>query len=71
MSGLLAAASQQQAGKIALYNVPDFMLIHEKAMIDKGRDWYLPSYNDYREEFKMKRLTSFRQFGSLLLLQGQ
>lgn len=58
---LLDAATKQAAGKISLKNTPDFLIGAEQAMIQKGRDWRLRSFNDYREKFGLCRLTSFGQ----------
>ncbi len=61
LSNLLHAATEQVAGKIMLDNVPEFMLRAERAMINKGRDWRLRSFNDYRKQFGLKRLSDFNQ----------
>ncbi len=62
LASIFEAASQQQAGVLGLHNVPAFMSPVEKIMIDKGRDWRLRSFNDYRVEFGKERFTSFSQF---------
>jgi prostaglandin-endoperoxide synthase 2 len=59
LSSLMQAATKQVAGDISLDNVPSFMMPAEQAMIDKGRDWRLRSFNDYRDQFNLDRLTSF------------
>jgi len=56
---LMESATNQVAGQISLDNVPKFMLPAEQAMINKGRDWRLRSFNDYREQFGLSRLDSF------------
>jgi len=61
LSNLMHAATTQVAGKITLDNVPEFMMPAEQAMINKARDWRLRSFNEYREQFGLKRLTSFDQ----------
>ncbi|BFM48347.1 peroxidase family protein [Marinomonas sp. THO17] len=61
LSNLLEAATQQAAGQITLDNVPAFLMPAEQSMINKGRDWQLRSYNDYREKFGLQRLDSFEQ----------
>lgn len=64
LSGLLEAATMQVAGKITLDNVPDFLMPAEQAMINKGREWRLRSFNDYRVHFGLPRLDSFDQLTS-------
>lgn len=59
---IFSAASKQSAGKICLQNAPDFMLPIERVMIEKGRQWCLPSYNEYRTQFSMDKVTKFSQF---------
>ena len=59
LSHLMHAATNQVAGEISLNNVPSFLMPAEEAMINKGRDWRLRSFNDYREQFGLERLSSF------------
>ena len=59
LSSLMQAATNQVAGDISLDNVPGFLLPAEQAMINKGRDWRLRSFNDYRERFGLGKLNSF------------
>lgn len=61
LSKLLQSATMQVAGEISLDNVPSFLMPAEQAMINKGREWGLRSFNDYRERFGLDRLTSFDQ----------
>ncbi|PCH61432.1 MAG: hypothetical protein COC05_01190 [Gammaproteobacteria bacterium] len=61
LSNLLKAATMQVAGDISLDNVPEFLMPAEQAMINKGRDWRLRSFNDYRVKFGLSRLSSFDQ----------
>jgi len=56
---IIDAASSQKAGEISLQNVPKFLLGAEYQMIKMGRDFCLRPYNDYRNLFGLKRLTSF------------
>lgn len=60
-SQVITAASESPAGKIGLKNVPDFMAMAEYRMIKMGRDFRLASFNDYRVQFGLKRLTSFAE----------
>lgn len=62
LDAIFSAASKQHAGNISLQNTPTFMLPIERIMIEKGRDWRLPSYNEYRTQFRMKKLTKFSDF---------
>ncbi|MCH8212866.1 MAG: cyclooxygenase [Proteobacteria bacterium] len=61
LAAILDASSRQQAGRISLQNVPDFLLGAEYQMIKMGRDFRLRSYNEYRRRFKCDALTSFEQ----------
>jgi len=71
LDAIFSAASQQSAGNITLNNVPDFMLPTELIMIEKGRQWCLPSYNQYRQQFNMDKLTQFSQFTKDTVLQSK
>lgn len=71
LANIFSAASKQVAGRIGLQNVPDFMLINENIMIQKGRDWSLPAFNAYRKSFGMSPLTSFAEFTHDPLLQAK
>lgn len=59
LSSLMQAATRQVAGEISLDNVPGFLMPAEQAMIDKGRNWRLRSFNEYRVQFGLERLTTF------------
>lgn len=71
LADIFEAASLQKAGEIGLNNVPFFMLPNEQIMIQKGRDWCLPPFNEYRKKFGMKPLTSFAEFSDDIQLQSQ
>jgi prostaglandin-endoperoxide synthase 2 len=71
---LFESASLQRAGKVCLYNTPEFLVgfrtlengevvrvgVDEKS-IELGRKAKLQSYNDYRELCKFPRVTDFDQ----------
>lgn len=69
---LITAATKQRAGRIGLYNTPNFFFdptlpigedkrsIMERT-VDIGRQAKLLPFNDYREAFKMPRLNSFEE----------
>ena len=59
VGGVIDAASRQAAGRIGLANTPSFLWEAEYRALKMGRDFRLRSYNDYRERFELKRLTSF------------
>jgi prostaglandin-endoperoxide synthase 2 len=59
VSALVDAVSTQKAGKIDLFNSPDFILPAEYYMIKMGRDFKLQPYNAYRKRFGLKRCNSF------------
>ncbi|CAG8866454.1 peroxidase family protein [Pseudomonas fluorescens] len=54
--GVLNAASSQPAGKIGLFNSPDFLAQAELATLTMSRAFRLRSYNDYRAQFGLDRL---------------
>lgn len=64
LSSLLEAATMQVAGEISLDNVPVFLMPAEQAMINKGREWRLRSFNEYRAKFGLSRLNSFDQLSN-------
>jgi len=43
----------------------------EQAMINKGREWRLQSFNNYREKFGLSKLTSFEQLTDNTNLQKE
>lgn len=59
LASLVTNASSQAAGNIGLLNNPSFLMQSEYRTIEMGRDFRLRSYNDYRENFGLSRLTSF------------
>lgn len=62
LANIFQAAAKQTAGKISLKNVPTFMLPNERLMVEKGREWNLPPFNEYRKKFGLDPLTSFAAF---------
>jgi len=61
----MAAASEQPAGRIGLFNTdPDLVDAAEKPSIEQGRVARLRSYNDYRVLCGQSRLTSFGELTS-------
>lgn len=71
LAAIFQAAASQTAGRIGLKNVPDFMLMNEKIMIQKGRDWCLPSFNAYRKKFGMEPLKAFSEFTNDPVMQAK
>lgn len=59
-----AFASQQRAGRVALFNTDPVLLPVESLSIDTGRSVGLASYNDYRELCGFPRATRFEQLSS-------
>ncbi len=49
---LINAASAQSAGRIGLYNTPEFLRHAEMSSIRMGREFRLQSFNAYRERFR-------------------
>lgn len=64
IEAILKAASEQPAGKIQLGNTPPFLKAVELETIRKGRDWKLPTYNEYRVMFGFKAFKSFDELSS-------
>ncbi|MDF3834712.1 peroxidase family protein [Cupriavidus basilensis] len=56
---VLTSASNQRAGRIGLFNSPSFLLQAETASLTMSRAFKLQSYNDYREQFGLNRLSKF------------
>lgn len=56
---IISSASSQAAGRIGLFNTPDFLLGAEYQSLKMGRDFRLRSYNDYRERFGFRRFSGF------------
>ncbi len=78
---LITAATKQRAGRIGLYNTPNFFFepmpigddnrsIMERT-VEMARQAKLRSFNDYREAFKMHRLNSFEELTDNLELQQE
>jgi prostaglandin-endoperoxide synthase 2 len=61
LGALLEDASAQPAGRIGLFNTPEYLLEVERSSIELGRLVQLASYNDYRELCKFPRVTAFDQ----------
>lgn len=58
LATIITSASSQAAGRIGLFNTPQFLWGAEYQSIKMSRDFRLRSYNDYREEFGHNRLQS-------------
>jgi len=71
LDAIFAAASKQHSGNISLQNTPNFMLPTERLMVEKGREWGLPSYNDYRTLFNMDKINNFSDFTPNRALQAK
>lgn len=78
---MITAATKQRAGRIGLYNTPDFFFkpfpmgndnrsIMERT-VDMGRQAKLRPFNDYRQAFSMPRLNSFDELTSNAELQQE
>jgi prostaglandin-endoperoxide synthase 2 len=61
LGALLEDASSQMAGRIGLFNTPEYLLEVEASSVELGRLAQLASYNDYRELCKFPRVTRFDQ----------
>jgi prostaglandin-endoperoxide synthase 2 len=61
LDSVISDLSSQPAGKIGLQNTPEFLWQAEEFSLKMARDFRLCSYNDYREQFQLKRLTSFEE----------
>ncbi|SFE21270.1 peroxidase family protein [Nitrosomonas sp. Nm166] len=59
LTSIITSASKQPAGRIGLFNTPDFLWEAEYFSIKMSRDYRLHSYNDYREQFSLNRFNSF------------
>lgn len=56
IAALIDGASREQAGKIGLFNTPDFLIWADCQNVKMGRDFRLRSFNDYRDRFGFKPL---------------
>lgn len=61
LSAVLGSASVQQAGRIGLFNTPDFLMRAELNSLKMARDFRLRPYNEYREQFGLPALESIDQ----------
>jgi len=61
IEAIITQMSRARAGKISLLNTPHFLANIDERTVALMRKARLRSYNDYREEFGLKRLTSFEQ----------
>jgi len=71
IEAMISAASRQKAGRIGLYNTPQFFFdplpvgadnrsVMERS-VEMGRQAKLRSFNDYRQAFSMPRLRNFEE----------
>ncbi|MEB2331506.1 peroxidase family protein [Nitrosomonas europaea] len=78
---MISAASQQKAGRVGLYNTPQFFFdplpvgadnrsVMERS-VEMGRQAKLRSFNDYRQAFSMPRLRSFEELTADPALQRE
>ena len=56
---IVDGASRSPAGEIRLGNTPHFLARAEYQNIKTGRDFRLKSFNDYREQFGLRRCANF------------
>jgi prostaglandin-endoperoxide synthase 2 len=61
LAEVINSASTQAAGRIGLFNTPDFLMGAEYLSLKMSRDFRLRSYNDYREQFGLDRLRHFSE----------
>jgi prostaglandin-endoperoxide synthase 2 len=71
LGALFEEASRQPAGKVGLFNSPNFLRQIEVRSIQMGRDLNLASYNDYRATYKMPRVTDFSEISSNPTVQSE
>ncbi len=64
ISSLVQAWSKQSAGASGLFNTPDFLMPAKLNSLTLSRQARLASYNDYREAFSMKRISSFAELNT-------
>jgi prostaglandin-endoperoxide synthase 2 len=69
LGAIIDAASRQRAGKIGLFNTPDYLWGAEYMSIKMGRDFRLRSFNDYRERFGLPRCKSWDDLTSDAFVQ--
>ncbi|PUA29634.1 MAG: hypothetical protein B0W54_03415 [Cellvibrio sp. 79] len=70
LDSVITDLSSQPAGKIGLQNTPAFLWQAEEFSLKMARDFRLRSYNDYREQFQLKRLTGFEELSNDKNLTG-
>ena len=63
-------ASSQAAGKIGLFNTPDFLLEAEYQSIKMTRTFRVKSFNDYREQFGLDKVRSFEELTDNVAVQN-
>ncbi|MDN0075068.1 peroxidase family protein [Crenobacter sp. SG2303] len=56
---LVEAASREQAGKVGLFNTPDFLLWADCMSIEMGRQFRLQPFNEYRKRFGLDPLRNW------------
>jgi prostaglandin-endoperoxide synthase 2 len=79
LESLVAQCSQERAGKIGLFNTPEFLVDRtipdhpslEERTIALMRQARLRSFNDYRESYGLKRLKSFAELTSDATVRGR
>ena len=64
LGAVLQSGSQQPAGRISLFNSPDFLLGAEYQAIKMGRDYRLRSFNEYRVQFGLDPWDDFDELTS-------
>ena len=62
LGAILQAASRQPAGRVKLFNTPDFLLPAERAAISMARDAKLLPFNEYRKRFGIPPMIEFKEF---------
>lgn len=68
---VLKAASEQAAGKIGLFNNPDFLLCAEYQTIKMSRDFRLRPYNEYRAQFGLPKFSQFSEITKNVQIQDE
>ena len=69
VGALIESASSQPAGKIGLFNTPDYLWGAEYQSIKMSRDFRLRPYNEYRELFGLPRKKDFADLTRDTVLQ--
>jgi prostaglandin-endoperoxide synthase 2 len=59
LGALIAAVASQPAGRIGLFNTPDYLWGAEYKALKMGRDFRVRPYNEYRKLFGLEPLESF------------